>query len=100
MNTQLINMFLKTSMASHINLLCICKNLNLHLFEKLLFISFLRDIVDYGILNLTEDGILRNLYEKWWHNFTDYCEDPNLDLLPVCCPKSVVPNQSRRGVQG
>ncbi|XP_035219402.1 glutamate receptor 4-like [Stegodyphus dumicola] len=43
--------------------------------------SPVRDLIDHGILTLTERGILRMLYEKWWYNGSTLCEDPNRDLL-------------------
>ncbi|GBN96355.1 Glutamate receptor 3, partial [Araneus ventricosus] len=45
--------------------------------------SPLKDVVDHAMLTLMENGTLRELYEKWWHNYTDECEDPNLNILPV-----------------
>ncbi|GIY95542.1 glutamate receptor 2 [Caerostris extrusa] len=40
------------------------------------------EVIDHGILSLIESGTLRELYEKWWHNFVDQCEDPNMNILP------------------
>ncbi|GIY25019.1 glutamate receptor 4, partial [Caerostris darwini] len=44
--------------------------------------STLKEVIDHGILSLMESGTLRELYEKWWHNYVDQCEDPNMDILP------------------
>lgn len=43
--------------------------------------STLIEIIDHGILSLTETGKLRELYEKWWHNQPASCDDPSLNLL-------------------
>ncbi|KAF8788245.1 Glutamate receptor 1 like protein [Argiope bruennichi] len=48
-----------------------------------------KDIVDHGVLTLTENGTLRELYEKWWHNYTDQCEDPNMNILPKVYSQSM-----------
>ncbi|GFT84193.1 glutamate receptor 4 [Nephila pilipes] len=51
--------------------------------------STLKEVVDHGVLTLVETGVMRQLYEKWWHNYTDECEDPNLDLLPKVYSQSM-----------
>ncbi|GFY58181.1 glutamate receptor [Trichonephila inaurata madagascariensis] len=51
--------------------------------------STLKEVVDHGVLTLMETGVLRELYEKWWHNYTDQCEDPNMNLLPKVYSQSM-----------
>ncbi|CAL1278360.1 unnamed protein product [Larinioides sclopetarius] len=51
--------------------------------------SPLKDVIDHAVLTLMENGTLRELYEKWWHNYTDECEDPNMNILPKVYSQSM-----------